>query len=136
MGASINSDEIAALVQPDRVHKRVYTDPAIFDLEMERIWGNAWIFIGHESQVKSPGDFFTTTLGKQPVIVTRHSDNQVYVLYNRCAHKGAQLTVASPAVMRSSYVARTTVMCSILPAPWCMCPRREGYSELSYSVVQ
>ena len=94
MGASISNDEIAALVQPDRVHKRVYTDPAIFDLEMERIWGNAWIFIGHESQVKSPGDFFTTTLGKQPVIVTRHSDNQVYLLYNRCAHKGAQLTVA------------------------------------------
>ena len=91
MGASINNDEIAALVQPDRVHKRVYTDPAIFNLEMERIWGNAWIFIGHESQVKSPGDFFTTTIGKQPVIVTRHSDNQIYVLYNRCAHKGAQL---------------------------------------------
>lgn len=94
MGASISNEEIASLVQPDRVHKRVYTDPAIFELEMERIWGNAWIFIGHESQVKSPGDFFTTTIGKQPVIVTRHNDNQIYVLYNRCAHKGAQLTVA------------------------------------------
>ena len=94
MNMSISDEEIAALVQPDRVHKRVYTDPGIFDLEMERIWGNAWIFIGHESQVKSPGDFFTTTIGKQPVIVTRHSNNRIYVLYNRCAHKGAQLTVA------------------------------------------
>ena len=91
MNISISNDEIASLVHPDRVHKRVYTDPGIFDLEMERIWGNAWIFIGHESQVKAPGDFFTTTIGRQPVIVTRHNDNQVYVLYNRCAHKGAQL---------------------------------------------
>ena len=94
MTVSISNEEIAGLVQPDRVHKRVYTDPAIFELEMERIWGHAWVFIGHESQVKSPGDFFTTTIGKQPVIVTRHSDKQIYVLYNRCAHKGAQLTVA------------------------------------------
>ena len=94
MTVSISNEEIAGLVQPDRVHKRVYTDPAVFELEMERIWGRAWVFIGHESQVKSPGDFFTTTIGKQPVIVTRHSDKQIHVLYNRCAHKGAQLTVA------------------------------------------
>ena len=80
-------------MEPARVHKRVYTDPAIFELEMERIWGNAWIYIGHESQVKSPGDYFTTTLGRQPIIVTRHDDNQIHLLYNRCAHKGAQLAV-------------------------------------------
>ena len=94
MGVSISNEDLAELVQPDRVHRRVYTDPAIFDLEMERIWGRAWVFIGHESQVKSPGDFFTTTIGKQPVIVTRHRDNRICVLYNRCSHKGAQLTVA------------------------------------------
>ena len=87
----ISDQEIAALVEPTRVHKRVYTDPAIFDLEMERIWGKAWIFIGHESQVKNPGDYFTTSIGRQPVIVTRHNDDQVHIMYNRCAHKGAQL---------------------------------------------
>ena len=87
----VSDQEIASLVEPTRVHKRVYTDPAIFDLEMERIWGNAWIFIGHESQVKKPGDYFTTTIGRQPVIVARHNDGQVHIMYNRCAHKGAQL---------------------------------------------
>ena len=70
MQASISNEEIASLVEPARVHKRVYTDPAIFELEMERIWGRAWIYIGHESQVKKPGDYFTTTLGRQSVIVT------------------------------------------------------------------
>ena len=39
----------AALVRDDRVHRSVYTDPAIFDLEMDRIFGRAWIYVGHES---------------------------------------------------------------------------------------
>ena len=47
-----------SLVKPGSVHRRLYTDPAIFELEMERIFGTAWIYIGHESQVKKPGDYF------------------------------------------------------------------------------
>jgi phenylpropionate dioxygenase-like ring-hydroxylating dioxygenase large terminal subunit len=81
--------DIGALVEQDRVHRSVYTDPAIFDLEMQRIWGASWIYVGHESQVKEPGDYYATTIGKQPVVLTRHSDGAIYVLYNRCAHKGA-----------------------------------------------
>jgi len=83
--------DVASLVEPDRVHRKVYTDPAVFDLEMERIWHRTWIYVGHESQVKEPGAYYATSIGKQPVILTRHSDGEVYVLYNRCAHKGALL---------------------------------------------
>ena len=86
-----SEDKIADLVKEDRVHRDVYTDPAIFELEMERIWGKAWVYVGHESQVKNPGDYFTTTVGRQPVVMTRHKDGKVYVLYNRCSHKGAQV---------------------------------------------
>ena len=39
-----SNEQIAGLVQPTRVHRRVYTDPEIFDLEMERIWGGTWIY--------------------------------------------------------------------------------------------
>ena len=46
-----STHEIEALVQPTRFHRVLYTDPEIFDLEMERIWGSSWIYIGHESQV-------------------------------------------------------------------------------------
>jgi len=83
--------DVAALVEPDRVHRSVYTDPAIFDLEMERIWPRTWIFVGHESQVAEPGAYYATTIGRWPVLLTRHSDGKFHVLYNRCAHKGAQL---------------------------------------------
>ena len=72
-----HSDEIARLIEPGRIHRRVYTDPALFELEMERVFGRAWLFVGHASQVPRPGDYFTTELGRQPVIMVRHRDGRV-----------------------------------------------------------
>jgi hypothetical protein len=43
--------DIVSLVEPDRVRREVYTDPAIFDLEMRRIHETVWIYCGHETQV-------------------------------------------------------------------------------------
>ena len=45
-------------VEPDRVHRSVYSDPAIFELEMDRIFEKVWIYFGHESQVPKPGDYY------------------------------------------------------------------------------
>lgn len=81
--------EIGALVADGRVHRRVYADPAIFELEQERIFGRAWLYVGHESQVPEPGDFVTAMLARQPVIMVRCADGAVRVLFNRCAHRGA-----------------------------------------------
>jgi phenylpropionate dioxygenase-like ring-hydroxylating dioxygenase large terminal subunit len=81
--------QLAMLVQPDRVHRSVYSDAAIFELEMGRIFGRAWLLLGHESQVAAPGDYFTTRMGREPVIVTRKENNEIGVLINRCAHRGA-----------------------------------------------
>jgi phenylpropionate dioxygenase-like ring-hydroxylating dioxygenase large terminal subunit len=83
--------DIASLIHADRVHRRVYTDPEIFELEMARIFGRAWIYVGHESQIRQPGDFFLSQLGRLPVIVTRHADGAINVLVNRCAHRGARV---------------------------------------------
>jgi phenylpropionate dioxygenase-like ring-hydroxylating dioxygenase large terminal subunit len=88
---SLSNEQIASLVRPDSVNKRVYTDPEIFDLEMKRIYGAAWIYVGHESQVKTTGDYHTTRIGDQDVIMVRASDGKVHVLYNRCPHKGAKV---------------------------------------------
>jgi phenylpropionate dioxygenase-like ring-hydroxylating dioxygenase large terminal subunit len=84
-------ERIAALVRDDSVHKSVYTDPEIFELEMDRIYGRAWIYVGHASQVPEPGDSHTTRIGNQDVVMLRGTDGQVNVLYNRCPHKGARL---------------------------------------------
>lgn len=89
--SAFGREQLAMLVQPDRVHRSVYADPAIFELEMERIFGSAWLVLGHESQVPAAGDFFTTRMGREPVIVVRHEDGSVRVLVNRCAHRGAMV---------------------------------------------
>ena len=83
--------DLQALVEPDRVHKTVYTDRAIFDAEMERIWERTWVYCGHESQVKAPGDYHAVTIGRQPMVMVRQADGSVQVLYNRCPHRGVQL---------------------------------------------
>ena len=83
------NEQLAMLIQPDRVHRSVYADPAIFELEMERIFGRAWLVLGHESQVPQAGDYFTTRMGREPVIVVRRDDGEIGVLVNRCAHRGA-----------------------------------------------
>lgn len=90
--APVPSNEyLRSLVQPGRVHSRVYTDQAIFELEIERIFHSAWVYVGHESEVAKPGDFITRTLGRTPVIMARGKDRQVRVLVNRCRHRGAQV---------------------------------------------
>ena len=83
------NEELAMLVQPDRVHRSVYADPAIFELEMERVFGRAWLLLGHESQVRAPGDYYTTRMGREPVIVVRKSAEEIAVLVNRCMHRGS-----------------------------------------------
>lgn len=76
------------LVQTDRVHRRIYTDPGIFELEMTRVFGASWCYLGHESEVPNPGDYRTVTIGRRPVLMTRAADGEVHALLNRCAHRG------------------------------------------------
>ncbi|MBS0247048.1 MAG: Rieske 2Fe-2S domain-containing protein [Proteobacteria bacterium] len=86
-----NIDAIRALVRDSEVHRDVYIDPEVFDLEMEHLFPNSWIYIGHASQISKPGDFITANIGRQPVFAVRHSDGNVHVLFNRCPHKGVKI---------------------------------------------
>lgn len=77
------------LVQDERVHGSVYTDPDVFADEMDKIFARGWVWLAHESEIARPGDFVNRRLGLQQVIVTRDASGQCHALFNRCPHRGA-----------------------------------------------
>jgi phenylpropionate dioxygenase-like ring-hydroxylating dioxygenase large terminal subunit len=82
------------LVQDDRIHASLYTDPQVFADEMERIFHRGWVFVAHESEIPRPGDYVTRHVGTEPVIMVRGNDSSVSVLINRCRHRGTMVCPA------------------------------------------
>lgn len=74
------------------VHRDVYRDPEIFELEMRHIFESTWVFLGLECQVEKPNDYFTGWIGRQPVIVMRGEDGELGAYLNTCRHRGAIVT--------------------------------------------
>ena len=75
------------LVKEDRIHGRVYTDPEIFEEEMEKVFYRGWVYVGHDSEIPNPGDFQLRKMGRQSVIMVRDEDGHVQLLLNRCTHR-------------------------------------------------
>ena len=50
-----NPDAVRELLQPDRVHRDLYTSAELFELEQEHFFANTWNYAGHESQIPKPG---------------------------------------------------------------------------------
>ncbi|ATE62040.1 aromatic ring-hydroxylating oxygenase subunit alpha [Thauera sinica] len=76
-------------VQADRVHTSLYTDPAIFEQEMDKIFSSTWVWVAHASEIPEAGSYKNTYIGRQPVIAVRDRKQQVHVLLNRCRHRAA-----------------------------------------------
>jgi len=73
-----------------------YTDPTIFNLDMEGIFGTQWLYAASVAEIPEPGDYITVDYGPSSLIVMRKDDGEVNVLHNVCRHRGARvLTEAS-----------------------------------------
>lgn len=79
------------MILPDRVRGALYRDPAIFELELQKIWYRTWVYVGHESEVPNAHDYVTKSIGLQPIVMSRGADGKVRLLLNRCTHRGNQL---------------------------------------------
>ena len=79
-------DEKAGTISPI-----VYADPAIYELELERIFSRSWLFIAHETQIPKAGDFLSTYMAEDPVIAVRQKDGSVRVFLNQCRHRGMKI---------------------------------------------
>lgn len=78
-----------------RVHRDVYLDQRIFELEMERIFEATWVFLGLESEVEQPNDFINRNIGRQAVLVMRDKQGELGVFLNSCRHRGTLLCPVS-----------------------------------------
>lgn len=74
-----------------RGDRSAFTDQEIFELEMKYIFEGNWVYLAHESQIENPGDYYTATVGRQPIVITRTKEGELTALLNTCSHRGATL---------------------------------------------
>jgi phenylpropionate dioxygenase-like ring-hydroxylating dioxygenase large terminal subunit len=71
-----------------QLDRSIFVDQAIYEEEMEKIFGRAWLMVAHESLIPNPNDYFLSYMGEDPVVVTRDENNKIHVMLNMCTHRG------------------------------------------------
>ena len=93
MAIARNTHYTGGLVDLDtgRVSREIFVSDAVYEEEQERVFTRAWLFVGHESQIPRPGDFFMSCMGEESVILCRGRDGRVHVFLNSCRHRGMKV---------------------------------------------
>jgi 3-phenylpropionate/trans-cinnamate dioxygenase alpha subunit len=116
------------------VDRAIFTDRTLYEQELSRVFATSWLFLGHVEQLQKPGDFFTTYMGEDPVIVTKDKEGRIRAFLNSCRHRGAR-------VLRADYGKTRNFTCTYHGWAWDLAgelisvPNEEGYagSDLSRS---
>jgi nitrite reductase/ring-hydroxylating ferredoxin subunit len=74
-----------------RISREIFVNEAIYQQEQEQIFARTWLFVGHESQIPQPGDYFVSCMGEESVILTRDSRGHIHVFLNTCRHRGMKV---------------------------------------------
>lgn len=73
------------------ISREIFVNEDIYQEEKEQIFTRAWLYVGHESQIPNPGDFFVSRMGEESVILTRDRDRKIHVFLNSCTHRGMKV---------------------------------------------
>src|ERR1700712_2571084 len=71
------------------VNREVFVSPDILEAENRALFDKCWIYIGHASEIKNPGDFHTRSVAGRPMIFCRDRSGTPRALINSCRHRGA-----------------------------------------------
>jgi choline monooxygenase len=84
-----NYDPNASLAEASTIPSEWYTDEGIFDLEKKTVFSGSWHFAARADQIREPGDYVTTEIAGEPIVIVRGSDKVVRAFFNVCRHHAA-----------------------------------------------
>ena len=89
--------DVKSLVDVDAglISRRIFIEDEIYQEELEHIFARCWLFLCHETQIPAPGDFITTYMGEDSVLVMRDTSGKVGAFLNVCPHRGNRLCRAN-----------------------------------------
>src|SRR6266446_6823809 len=88
-----NTESLEQMVDWERglITGRIFVDDDIYKQEAEKLFLRAWMFLAHEDHLRNYGDFTTTYIGADPLLVVRQRDGSIKALLNACRHRGMNL---------------------------------------------
>src|SRR5688500_14861299 len=87
------SPSIQAAMKPEAgvISREIFVDADVYRLELEKLFTRAWLFVGHESLIPNPGDFYSSRMGEESVILCRDKSGEIHVFLNSCRHRGMKV---------------------------------------------
>jgi len=87
-------EEAGRITETGELPKRIHNDPEVHELELERVFGEQWILVGHETELPEPGDYAKRYVGDSPFIFVRDEHGELRVLFDSCRHRGTTVVRA------------------------------------------
>jgi len=81
-------------IKDGRYPLAITNNPELYQLELRRIFGRAWVYLGHISEFEEPGDYARRYIGEDPFILTRDENGELHAFLDSCMHRGAQFCTA------------------------------------------
>ena len=78
-------------IEHGQISREIFVAPEFHREELDKLFTRAWLFVGHESQIPKPGDFFVSRVGEESVILCRDTQGAVHVFLNSCRHRGMKV---------------------------------------------
>ena len=85
--ASLDSS-VRDLSEAETLPPACYVDPGFYEFEKEAVFNHEWLCVGRESWVAEAGDYFTTSIIGEPILVARTRQGELVAMSSVCQHRG------------------------------------------------